>query len=159
RLAVTGDLGADDAAAVGDVFDEVLEQAVRRFQRRHGLTADGIVGPATYAALNVPIEDRIDQLRANLERARWVLYDPESAFLVVNIAGFKAYLMRRGEIVWESRVVVGQPYRRTPVFSATMTYLVFNPTWTVPPTILREDILPAVRRNVGYLAAQRIDVF
>jgi murein L,D-transpeptidase YcbB/YkuD len=116
------------------------------------------VGPATLAALNVPVERRIDQLRANLERARWVLYEPESEFLVVNIAGFRAYLVRRGEIIWSSRVVVGRPYRRTPVFSATMRYLVFNPTWTLPPTILREDVLPEVRRDVGYLARQNIDV-
>jgi murein L,D-transpeptidase YcbB/YkuD len=159
RLAVTRDLAAADAGATSDLYDDVLVRAVQRFQQRHGLAADGVVGPATLAALNLPVERRIDQLRANLERARWVLYDPDSEFLVVNIAGFKAYLVRRGEIVWQSRVVVGRPYRRTPVFSATMTYLVFNPTWTVPPTILRDDILPEVRRNAGYLDEQRIDVF
>jgi murein L,D-transpeptidase YcbB/YkuD len=159
RLAVTGDLDASRVDAVAAVYDDELASAVRRFQQRHGLATDGAVGPQTLAALNVPVEARIDQLRANLERARWVLYDPQSEFLVVNIAGFRMYLVRRGEIAWSTRVVVGQPFRRTPVFSSTMRYLVFNPTWTVPPTVLARDILPEVRRDPGYLATRNIDVF
>jgi len=109
--------------------------------------------------LNVPVAARIEQLRANLERARWVFYEPESEFLVVNIAGFTLYHLRRGEVVWRTRVQVGRPYRQTPIFRAEMTYLVVNPTWTVPPTVLREDILPEVRRNPAYLASRHIDVF
>ncbi|HVY65369.1 MAG TPA: L,D-transpeptidase family protein [Gammaproteobacteria bacterium] len=158
RLAVTGDLAADAAAAATTAYDAAIAAGVRRFQARHGLEDDGIVGPDTLAALNVPVATRVEQLRANLERARWVLYDPASEFLVVNIAGFKLYLVRRGEIAWQTRVVVGRPYRQTPVFRARLTYLVFNPTWTVPPTILRKDILPAVRRNVRYLAEHEMDV-
>jgi len=157
RLAVTGDI-ADAAAAAGFGYDDALAAGVRRFQARHGLDDDGVVGRATLAALNVPVEARIEQLRANLERARWVLYDPQSEFLVVNIAGFKVYLIRRGEVAWQTRAVVGRPYRQTPVFRSRLTYLVFNPTWTVPPTIQRKDILPAVRRDVGYLAEHEIDV-
>jgi murein L,D-transpeptidase YcbB/YkuD len=88
-----------------------------------------------------------------------VFYDPESEFLVVNVAGFQLYLVRRGDIVWRTRVQVGRPYRQTPIFRAEMTYLVVNPTWTVPPTILRNDILPAVRRDPAYLASRNIDVF
>jgi murein L,D-transpeptidase YcbB/YkuD len=158
RLTVTGDLppgGTVDGAR----YDEPLAAAVRRFQSRHGLTADAVVGPATLAALNVPVAARIEQLRANLERARWVLYDPESEFLVVNIAGFQLYVVRRGEVAWRTRVQVGRPYRQTPIFRAEMTYLVVNPTWTVPPTIYRNDILPAVRRDPKYLASRNIDAF
>jgi murein L,D-transpeptidase YcbB/YkuD len=102
---------------------------------------------------------RIDQLRANLERARWVLYDPESEFLVVNIAGFQLYLVRRGEVAYRTRVQVGRPYRQTPIFKAEMTYLVVNPTWTVPPTIFRNDILPQLRRDPAYLATRDIELF
>jgi murein L,D-transpeptidase YcbB/YkuD len=159
RLAVTADLSADEAASAGSEYDETVAAGVRRFQGRHGLTADGAVGPATLAALNVPVAARIDQLRANLERARWVFYDPESEFLVVNVAGFQLYHVRNGEITWRTRVQVGRPYRQTPIFRAEMTYLVVNPTWTVPPGILRNDILPAVRRDPGYLASRNIDVF
>jgi murein L,D-transpeptidase YcbB/YkuD len=159
RLVVTGDLPADAAQAATSFYDPVIAAGVERFQRRHRLTADGAVGRGTLAALNVPVEARIEQLRANLERARWVLYDPESEFLVVNIAGFTLYHVRRGEVVWRTRVQVGRPYRQTPVFKSQMTYLVLNPTWTVPPTIFREDIVPELRKNAGYLATRNIDLF
>jgi murein L,D-transpeptidase YcbB/YkuD len=158
RLAVTGEL-APSSTVQGTLYDETLRAAVREFQGRHGLATDGAVGPATLAALNVPVATRIAQLRVSLERARWVFYDPESEFLVVNVAGFQLYHVRRGEIVWRTRVQVGRPYRQTPIFRAQMTYLVVNPTWTVPPTIMRNDIVPAVRRNPAYLASRHIDVF
>ena len=165
RLKVSGDLpgtvGAPEAppnATGGPVYTGEVVAAVQRFQERHGLAADGVIGRATIAALNVPVERRIDQMRASLERARWVLADLGSEFVAVNIAGFRLYLVRDGDVVWRTRVQVGRPYRRTPVFKAELTYLVFNPTWTVPPTILREDVLPAVRRNTGYLAGRNIDV-
>jgi murein L,D-transpeptidase YcbB/YkuD len=159
RLAVTHDLDPAAVDGASTAYDGAVVAGVQRFQERHGLAADGAVGAATLQALNVPVERRIDQIRANLERARWVLYDPQSDFLVVNIAGFQAYVLRRGEVVWRSRVVVGRPYTRTPVFSANMTYLVLNPTWTVPVSIARSETLPAVRRDLGYLAAHDMDVF
>jgi murein L,D-transpeptidase YcbB/YkuD len=158
RLDVTRDLDAVAIGAEDEVYDGATVEGVRRFQARHGLEQDGAVGPATLAALNVPVEARIEQMRVNLERARWVLGDLGDDYLVVNIAGFRLYVVRNDEIVWTTRVQVGQPYRRTPVFVATLSYLVFNPTWTVPPTILRRDILPAVRNDVAYLASRNIDV-
>jgi murein L,D-transpeptidase YcbB/YkuD len=158
RLAITGDIGRESAAAATTSYSGAVVDGVKHFQDRHGLSADGALGPGTLAALNVPVETRIEQIRANLERARWVFYDPESEFLVVNIAGFKVYLVRRGEVVWRSRVQVGRPYRQTPIFASTLSYLVFNPTWTVPPTILRQDYLPQLKRNPHYLAEHNIDV-
>ena len=131
---------------------------MQRFQARHGLAADGSVGPATLAALNVPVEQRIDQLRANLERGRWVMGDLERDFIVVNIAGFRTYVVHDDEVVWSTRSQVGKPYRATPIFKAKMTYVVLNPTWTVPPTIFRQDILPQLRRDSGYLATRNIDL-
>ncbi len=92
--------------------------------------------------MNVPASARIDQIRVNLERARWVLERPEGDYLVVSVAGFRAFLMRGDDIRWETRVVVGQPVRRTPVFRSRIVYLVFNPTWTVPPVVLHNDIIP-----------------
>ena len=159
RLAITGDLPAETAQAATAAYDEAIVIGVQNFQARHGLTADGAVGRGTLAALNVPVEARIEQLQANLERARWVSFDPESEFLVVNIAGFRLYIVRRGEVVYRTRVQVGRPYRQTPVFQSEMKYLVFNPTWTVPPTIFRQDIVPQLRRNPSYLMTRGIDLF
>ena len=148
----------DDFSPPSTTYDDDVAAAVERFQRRHGLDADGILGPATLAAMNVPVQARIDQLRVNMERIRWVFRDIEEDFILVNIAGFKAHLVRDRRIVWSTRVMVGRPYRQTPVFKSTMTYLVFNPTWTVPPGILRKDILPRVRADIGYLAANHMEV-
>jgi murein L,D-transpeptidase YcbB/YkuD len=157
RLAASGDLPAAEAAEP-DRFDTELEEAVKRFQARHGLAVDGAVGRRTVEALNVEPARRVDQIRVNLERARWVAQDLKGDFLLVDIAGFDATLYLGGEPAWHSRAVVGRPYRKTPVFRAAMKYLVLNPTWTVPPTILREDVLPQVAKNPAYLAKNHMQV-
>jgi murein L,D-transpeptidase YcbB/YkuD len=157
RLTATADMppGSDGDPAR---FDASLEAGVRAFQLRHGLEDDGIVGKATLAALNVPVEQRIDQIRANLERARWVLRDLPETYILVDIAGFRVTYTRDGEVVWQTRAQVGRPFRKTPVFRARMTYLEVNPTWTVPPTILMEDVLPAIKRDPAYLAQKNMQV-
>lgn len=158
RLAATGDIAAaDDNGA--SLYDATLEAAVKRFQQEQYLDADGAIGPGTRTALNVPVARRIDQVRANLERGRWLLHELHDDFVLVDIAGFHINLFRNGESVWSSRVQVGKPFRSTPIFKSEITYLTLNPTWTVPPTILREDVLPKVRRDPGYLARNRIRVF
>jgi murein L,D-transpeptidase YcbB/YkuD len=119
---------------------------------------DSVVGRKTLAALNVPAAARVDQLRINLERLRWVMRDREPRFVAVNIAGFSVYYIEGDDLLWSARAVVGRPYRQTPVFRAEMTYLVFNPDWTVPPTILRNDTLPAIRKNAAYLDENHMDV-
>jgi len=157
RLLAGGDL-RQDAAADTLLYDAPLEAAVRRFQRLHGLTEDGVAGKATLAAMNVPVERRIEQIRANLERARWVLHDLPSEFVLVDIAGFNVRFYRDNRLVWETRAVVGRPVRKTPVFKSRITYFEVNPTWTVPPTILTNDVLPAVRRNPRYLQDKNMRV-
>ncbi len=151
--------GATDPAAPGpDFYDAELEAAVKHFQERHGLTADGAVGPATRAAMNVPVEDRIDQMRVNLERGRWVLHEVKGDLVLVNVAGFDVAYFRDDEPVWTSKVIVGRPYRETPIFKSLITYVVFNPTWTIPPTILVKDKLPVIKRDPGYLKRNNIRV-
>ena len=156
RLAATGDLSAD-APLDSLAFDAAVEAAVKAFQARNGLDADGSVGLATLAALNVPVDARISQIRVNLERGRWLLHDLDPTLVVVNVAGYEVYYLRDGKLVWWARAQVGKPYRATPIFRSTMTYLVLNPTWTVPPTILANDILPAQRRDRSTLARKRLE--
>ncbi len=155
RLAAEGDLPVEHVE--GRVFDAEVEAAVRRAQTRYGLEPDGIVGRATLAALNVPVGERVDQIRLNLERARWLLHAVEGRLVLVDIAGFHLHYFEDGTD-WTTRVVVGRPYRRTPSFRSTIRYLVLNPTWTVPPTIFTQDVLPALRKDSGYLAKKRLRV-
>jgi len=171
RLQVTQDLaprgaalpaspqdGAASPTQAADVYDAELEAAVKRFQERHGLTADGAVGPATRAAMNVPVEERIGQMRVNLERGRWVLHEMRGDFVLVDVAGFDVTYFRNDQPVWTSKVIVGRPYRETPIFKSEITYVVFNPTWTIPPTILVKDKLPVIKRDPGYLKRNHIRV-
>ena len=137
-------------------YDDKVIAAVKKYQAEQYLGADGVAGAATLAALNVPVEARIDQVRVNMERARWLLYKLQGTFVVVDIAGYKVALYRDGQPIWRSRVQVGKPFRSTPVFQSEITYVTFNPTWTVPPTILVKDMLPKIQQNPGYLAANRI---
>jgi len=157
RLQMTGDLGSA-VTATGDVYSDTVARGVKAFQARHGLEADGVIGPATLAALNVPVEDRIDQLRANLERARWVMGGLGEDFIIVNIAGFRAYLVNNGKVAWETKVQVGKPFHQTPVFLDEMTYVVMNPTWTVPYSIATKEMLPRIQRDPDYFRTRTFDV-
>ncbi len=159
RLQVTEGV-QDGSSPEPERYDEGLEQAVKRFQARHGLEPDGVIGPQTYNVLNAPVSVKINKLRASLERARWVSsgVQQDRDFILVNIAGFQMALVRDLKPVWTARIQVGQPYRQTPVFRGEMEYLVFNPTWTVPPTILSKDVLPKLQQNPGYLDAQNMEV-
>ncbi len=169
RLALVADLAepapdscADPDAATPmpdpDCYDDGLAAAVRSFQRSHLLKADGVVGANTRAALNVPVAERINQIRVNLERARWLLPGLPESFVQVDIAGYQLSYFRPGGDVWRARIVVGRPARPTPTLRSAITHLTFNPTWTIPPTILREDVLPKVRKDAGYLAHENIAV-
>ncbi|MGI9236845.1 MAG: L,D-transpeptidase family protein [Woeseiaceae bacterium] len=156
RLAITGDMGPQ--RSVGETYTEDLEGGVRAFQGRHGLETDGAIGPATLAALNVPVETRIDQLRINLERARWVMGGIKDDFIVVNVAGFRAYLVSDRKVTWETRVQVGRPYHQTPVFRDEITYVVMNPTWTVPYSIASKEMLPRIQNDPDYFKSRTFDV-
>jgi murein L,D-transpeptidase YcbB/YkuD len=161
RLEITKDLLPTPGTVVGvdpDLYDAALEQGVKAFQERHGLTPDGAIGPGTRAAMNVPVEQRIDQIRVNLERGRWTLHEMKGEFVLVDVAGFYVSYFRNDEPVWTSRVVVGKDQRETPIFRSKITYVVFNPTWTIPPGILVKDKLPVLRRNPGALKAMNIRV-
>ncbi|NBB74958.1 MAG: L,D-transpeptidase family protein [Bacteroidetes bacterium] len=158
RLRATGDLRAGSVAseAAAMTFDRGLEAAVERFQARHGLDEDGIVGTATLQALNVSVAARVRQIQLNMERWRWLPQDLGARHLIVNIAGFALRLVDHEQEVMRMRVVAGQPYRQTPVFSDTISYLVLNPYWHVPHRIAVEDKLPLIKQNPDYLAQQHM---
>jgi murein L,D-transpeptidase YcbB/YkuD len=158
RLRIEGDLTPGEEVAEPELFDEGLAAAVRAFQGRHSLATDGVVGAGTLAALNVPAASRVEQIRMSLERVRWLAGAAPDTYVVVNVAGFRVGFVRERRLIWSSRVVVGRAARQTPVFRGEMTYVELNPTWTVPPTILREDVLPKVRNDPGYLRRENITV-
>ena len=138
-LQTTGDLVM--SVDTGSLYDQETIDAVMKFQTRHGLVDDGVIGSKTLAALNIPVEDRIRQIELNLERWRWMPKSFGKRHIRVNVADFELTVIENGETVLQMPVIVGTQYRKTPVFSARMTYLEFAPYWTVPPTILREDKL------------------
>jgi L,D-transpeptidase YcbB len=142
-----------------DRFDSDLVESLKRFQARHGLEPDGTVGRRTLEELNVPVKDRIRQIELNLERWRWLPSDPGDRYIRVNIADYSLRVVERKEVVLSMRVVVGRPMRRTPVFSAPMTYMVISPYWTVPLTIAVEDMLPKVIEDDSYFDRQAIKVY
>lgn len=156
RLHASGDLAVAAPPADPALFDPALAEAVRVFQRRHGLTDDADVGPATLAAMAVPVAERIRQVSVNLERWRWLPDDLGRRHIRVNIADFRMEVREAGETTLSMRAVVGRQYRQTPMFSSVMTYLVLAPYWHVPPTIAAVDKLPEIKRDPGYLAAQRM---
>ena len=158
RLAITGDYAGTSSDSTE--FDPVLVDAVKVFQGRHLLPIDGEVGPATLRELNVPVEQRVTQLRLNLERSRWVLHaiSPDD-LVIVDVAGNGIRYLRGHTVIWSARAIVGQPARQTPVFQAEIDSVVFNPTWTVPPGILARDILPQVQRGEDVLARKELHVY
>ncbi|HEV8128617.1 MAG TPA: L,D-transpeptidase family protein [Candidatus Eisenbacteria bacterium] len=158
RLQKSGELEAGRPANPTR-FDADVDRGVKLFQARHRLDEDGVVGKSVLAELNVPVAARIGQVRVNLERARWVLGGLDNDFVLVNLPAFKAYLIRGGRNIWESRIVIGQEARQTPSFRATMQTVVFNPDWTVPPTILAEDVLDGMKQGKNVLAEKRLQVY
>jgi murein L,D-transpeptidase YcbB/YkuD len=150
RLEITGDL-SDLNNMNSEVYDKALENDIRYFQERHGLEADGVVGKASFAAMNVPVETKIDQIRINLERFRWVMHNLTEEYIIVNIARFRAYVVRDNERVFDTNVQVGTDVNKTPVFKSRLQYIEFNPTWTVPRSITVKEMIPKIKKGPKYL--------
>jgi murein L,D-transpeptidase YcbB/YkuD len=150
RLRVSGDLG--DTRPEFLEYDDVLQAAVIRFQSRHGLDPDALVGRRTLHALNVSAEQRVGQIRLTLGRVQEIFETERSDFVLINVPAFEMYLVRTGEVVWTSKVVVGETDAETPLFEATMKHVVLNPTWTVPRSIASEELLPRIQQDLGFLS-------
>jgi len=157
--AVRARLAAQDEVVAGvpaTLFDDRIEEAVRRFQARHGLAVDGIVGEATGRALNVPVSDRIQQIILNLERWRWLPRNLGPRYITVNTADATLQVVEAGQAVLTSRVMVGDLQHPTPVVQARLEAVVLNPRWNVPASIAAREILPRLRENRRYLAENDI---
>ncbi|HEU0137402.1 MAG TPA: L,D-transpeptidase family protein, partial [Flavobacterium sp.] len=157
RLRQWNDLKTTDSLTTE--YDLATVEAVKNFQRRHGLKQDGIIGPATADALNISPESRRKSIIANLERWRWYPRDLGSHYLMVNIPAFKLAIIRDGDTVETKKIIVGTNDRRTPILTSKFSNITLNPTWTVPPTILREDIVPSAIKNRGYFYEKRITIY
>lgn len=157
HLLRTGDLELNDPADP-TVFDKEFEQAVRRYQKRHGILEDGVIGPVTTARLNIPAEDLAVKIILNMERWRWLPEDFGEEYIMVNIADFTLRAYRDRVVERAMRVIVGTNYRRTPIFSSVITSVILNPAWYVPAKIAVEDIIPQILRNPRYLTDRNIHV-
>lgn len=158
RLARMGDLVPAAAAADPAQFGPALAQGLRAFQRRHGLNADAVLGPATLAALNISAAKRADQIAVNLERMRWTNHQFGREQVVVNIPAFSVQVTRGGALAFEERVIVGTGENQTPEFSDEMELMVLNPAWNVPRSITVKEMLPKLRRDPGYLRRRGMEL-
>ena len=141
------------------VYNTDLEAAVKKFQAKNNLTADGVIGAGTVKAMNFNRNQRKAQIIANLERLRWFPRNLGENFVLVNIAGFELWAVSKGDTIHKHKVVVGKNTRRTPILSSKFSDIVINPTWTVPPTIIKNDLTPAATRNRAYFANNRIKIY
>jgi len=167
RLQKNGFLNDNDSTADNNdehehiskyTYNEFVVNAVKQFQASYNLRIDGIIGNDTLKQMNIPVTQRIEQIKVNLERVRWIKHHLEDEFVLVNIAGYKAYYVHNNKLLWKSKVQVGKNKRQSPILRDDIEYVVFNPTWTVPPTILLKDVLPAIKKDSSYLQKKNMKV-
>ena len=156
RLLISGDL-APDKPATGP-YDEAVTEAVKRFQVRHGLAATGTVTPRTLAALNIPVQKRIKQLEASLERLENMNFAFGQRYVVVNLPATFAEAIENDHVVRRYRVIVGKTEKPSPTLTAEITSVNLNPTWTVPSSIAKTEISAHMRKDPGYLARMHMEV-
>jgi L,D-transpeptidase YcbB len=139
-------------------YDSLLLEAVMRYQHRNGMVGDGAVGARTLERLNEPVEQVVEKIVVNLERWRWMGTTEAALHIRVNIPDFTLVVAQKDSVYLAMRTIVGRPTRSTPLLASEVRYITLNPTWTIPPTILREDFLPAVKRDIGYLAKNKLRI-
>jgi murein L,D-transpeptidase YcbB/YkuD len=157
RLIYWKDLEPQDSLT--RIYDTKTINAIKRFQERHGLADDGVIGQGTLKALNYTKQDRKHQIIANLERWKWFPKNLGDEYIIVNIPEYKLRLVENNDTIRKHKVIVGTSKRKTPILTSKLSYTVFNPTWTVPPTILKEDVIPATKKNWNYLESKNITVY
>ncbi|MDB5202645.1 MAG: L,D-transpeptidase family protein [Ferruginibacter sp.] len=154
KLFLYGDIALDNS---GEKFDQELKTAVGNFQSRMGLKSSGIINAGFLKELNVPVSDRIQSVIINMERSRWVTDSMHGNYLVINIPEYKLHVYENDSLAWDMNVVVGQNQHKTVVFNGDMKYIVFSPYWNIPAGILKNETLPAIKRNPNYLASHNME--
>jgi murein L,D-transpeptidase YcbB/YkuD len=141
------------------IYDENTFSAIKKFQRRHGLKTDGVIGNGTIKALNFSKTERREQIYANLERWKWFPENFGKEYLIINIPEYYLAYVVDEDTITKHRVIVGKPKRSTPIISSKLSNFVFNPTWTLPPTIIKEDLTPSATKNREYFNNNRITIY
>lgn len=155
RLFRTGDFTQSDTSAL---FTDSLQVAVKNFQNRYGMKEDGVVGGATLREMNQSVQFRIRQILINMERLRWVPEEPKTDYLLVNIPAYKLYVYEKGDLDFSMNVVVGKEGHNTVIFTGNLKYVVFSPYWNVPTSIVRNEVLPGMKRNKNYIASHNMEI-
>ncbi|MEO6213890.1 MAG: L,D-transpeptidase family protein [Vicinamibacterales bacterium] len=158
RLEASSDYRGSLPAGNDAVYNPDIQDAVKVFQRRHGLLDDAVIGKDVVAEMNVPIEQRIAQIRMNMERWRWLPRELGERYILVNIPEMRLDVYEGGQVPLTMRVVVGKPDSQTPIFNDEMTHIVFSPYWNVPATIAKDETLPSVIKDPGFLARNNMEV-
>lgn len=141
------------------VYDNYTFEVIKKFQTRHGLVPDGVIGKGTIKALNFSKNDRIKQAIVNLERWKWFPYDFGNEYFIVNIPNYSLDYVKNNDTIAKHRLVVGRKARKTPILTSKISNLVINPTWTVPPTIIKEDLTPSATKNIDYFERNEMSIF
>ena len=157
KLLYWKDLKSNDS--ITSTYDSKTVEAVKKFQTRHGLISDGIIGKSTISAFNFTKEERKHQIIANLERWRWYAKSFDENYILINIPNYSLAVVESQNITMTKRIVVGKIKRKTPVLTSVLQTVVFNPTWTIPPTILKEDVIPELAKNRNYLKNKGIAIY
>jgi len=158
RLRITGDYhscGEEES----DRYDRCLVEAVKRFQSRNGLSADGVIGPSTLRKLNIPVSDRITTIRLNLDRIKWLNPRQPYRHIIINIPFFTLYFEENGSLIQQMRVITGKPNHPTPIFSDEVETIVLNPYWNVPTSIIQKEMIPKLMKDPYALKKKGIEIF
>lgn len=147
-----------DTLTEGPLFDTSLVLAIKRFQHRHGIDVDGIIGNKVIEDLNMPLSKRVEQLLINMERARWMPPQQDSTYVLVNIPEYRLRIFEQGKVVMQMNVIVGSSANNTVIFNGNLKYVVFSPYWNVPESIVRNEIMPAMKRNPNYIAQHNMEI-
>ena len=155
RLQLLGDLASNDSSAK---YDTASFRAVKTFQRRMGLSIDGVIGARMIQELNVTPKQRIQQILVNMERARWMPQEKDTNYIMVNIPEYKMHVYDSGKLMFDMNVIVGKSTNSTVIFNGNLKYIVFSPYWNVPVSIVQKEIVPAMKKDKNYLIKTNMEI-